>query len=214
MLYEQYRPKEWNEVVGQPKAIAQIQTLQKRGLAGHCFWISGNSGTGKTTIARLIAAEVADDFFVHEVDATDLTPAKLKSIEHESHLTSWGKGGRAFIVNEAHGLRKDTIRQLLVMLERVPSHVVWIFTTTRDGQEALFDDYDDAGPLLSRCIPLALTTQGLAQAFAKNVKRIAMEVGLDGRPIAEYVKLARKCGNNHRMMLQQIEAGVMAGGAA
>ena len=60
-------------------------------------------------------------------------------------------------MNEAHGLRKDVIRQMLVTLERIPSHVVWIFTTTTEGQEGLFEDYDDAAPLLSRCLPLPLS---------------------------------------------------------
>ena len=80
-------------------------------------------------------------------------------------ISGWGeKGGRAFLVNEAHGLRKDVIRQFLVMLERIPSHVVWIFTTTTEGEQGLFEDYDDAGPLLSRCLPLPLARRDLAKA--------------------------------------------------
>jgi DNA polymerase III gamma/tau subunit len=55
-LHEQYRPRDWSDVVGQDKAIAKIDALRNRGLAGRAFWISGSSGTGKTTVARLIAA--------------------------------------------------------------------------------------------------------------------------------------------------------------
>ena len=151
-LHEQYRPRSWSDVVGQDKAVAKIKAVARRGLAGRAFWISGQSGTGKTTIARLIAAEVASDVCTQELDATDLTPARLREIEKSmSQYGGWGKTGRAYIVNEAHGLRKDTIRQLLVLLERLPRHVVVIFTTTNDGQESLFDDHEDAHPLLSRC---------------------------------------------------------------
>lgn len=214
-LYEQYRPRSWPEVVGQDKILATVDSLRKRGLAGRAYWISGASGTGKTTIARLIADEVAAPLATEELDASRLTTASLADTERMLHYTGMddtGKGrrGRAVIVNEAHGLRKDVIRQLLVLLERIPGHAVLIFTTTADAQEKLFDDCDDAGPLLSRCIRLALGQRDLAKPFAARCKEIAMSAGLDGQPEAEYVKLARECRNNMRAMLQEIEAGKMA----
>lgn len=67
-LTEQYRPKSWDDVVGQDKIVSKIQALAKRGLAGRAYWLSGQSGTGKTTIARVIAADVADAFFISELD--------------------------------------------------------------------------------------------------------------------------------------------------
>src|SRR5262249_16674657 len=129
-LTEQYRPQTWSDVVGQDKVVHRIQALAKRGLAGRAYWISGQSGTGKTTIARLIAQEVADEFLIQEVDAASLTVNQLKELEREMHIHGWGKGGRAYLVNEAHALRKDVIRQMLVLLERIPAHVVIVFTTT------------------------------------------------------------------------------------
>jgi replication-associated recombination protein RarA len=169
-LVERYRPATWAEVVGQERIVGRIRQLAQRdALAGRAYWLSGQSGTGKTTIARLLAAEVADDFSTQEVDASALTVAALRELERESQVSGWGeKGGRAYLVNEAHGLRKDVIRQFLVLLERIPSHVVWLFTTTTEGEQGLFEDYDDAGPLLSRCPWRAVTLLRSSRSAARK----------------------------------------------
>lgn len=77
-LYERYRPQVWSEVVGQEKALNLIDRLRQRGsLTGRAFWITGNSGTDKTTIARLIADEVAGPLGVTELASGDLTPHRV-----------------------------------------------------------------------------------------------------------------------------------------
>ncbi len=211
-LYEQHRPKRLEDVLGQSKAVKTIQRLLSLGIGGRAIWISGASGTGKTTLARIVADSIADDFYIQEYDSADmLTVSEIDKLAKDMSYFAPGKGGRAYIINEAHGLRKASIRRLLGLLEHIPAHVVIIFTTTKEGESGLFDDNIDASPLLSRCIKIELTNQGLASVFAIHCMKIATAKNLNGKPLQSYIKLAAKCHNNCRAMLQEIESGYMIG---
>jgi len=74
-LFEQYRPKDWAEVVAQDGAIEQVHRVGRRGYSGRAWWTCGQSGMGKTTIARLIAREVASEWCIQELDASEVTPS-------------------------------------------------------------------------------------------------------------------------------------------
>lgn len=210
-LFEKYRPRTLDDVIAQPKACAQVRSLIARGVGGRAIWISGPSGSGKTTLAEIIAASIADDWMIHRVESgRELDADGLDAIRRQFELFGAGKGGRAIIINEAHGLNARAIDFLLTRLEAIPAHVVVVATSTFDGLDGLLTNQDQAKALMSRFIPVRTTSQGVAQAFAERAREIAQAEGLDGQPIGAYQRLLKECNNNMRAALQAIDGGCMA----
>lgn len=206
-LYERYRPQVWSEVVGQEKALSLIDRLRQRGsLTGRAFWITGNSGTGKTTIARLIADEVAGPLGVTELASGDLTPQRVYDLARGLKVVGLEKPGRVVIVNQSTPLRDDVVSVLLTILEQIPAHGVWIFTAMSDD---LLKNSPAADRFLSRCSKLALARRGLSEAFAERAQVIAEKEGLGGKPAKAYQRLAQDNRNNLRAMLSAIDDGAM-----
>ncbi len=208
MLYQTYRPREFEQFVGHEAAIKAIAALRSRGLGGRAFWITGPSGVGKTTLGYLLAADVSDPDNFEEIDAGQCMPRDVDEIEMRLRSRAIGlKSGRAVLINESHGLRQDAIRKLLVVLERIPRHVTWIFTTTDAGNRRLFKE--DAHPLLSRCLQIELTVDGFKEAMLTRAMEIAEREGLGGAPRDEFLRLANQCQWNFRQVLTEIELGRM-----
>lgn len=204
-LSEQYRPRTWDGVIAQPKAV---EYLRSENHGGNAYWITGASGTGKTTIARLIAADFADEYCISELDATKLTVSALDNVERETQFRPLGRGNWVYIVNEAHALRKDVITRLLTMLDPVPEYVCWVFTTICENTDE-FEAKRDAIPFLSRTIPVPLARRDLAKPFAEYLRSAAQAAGKDGQPIERYVNLVKDCRNNLREAFMRVQRGEM-----
>jgi len=216
-LYEKYRPKKFSEVVGQKKAIKRLTCIHKTtGIKGQVFWIVGESGTGKTTLARIIASYSASEFTTFEIDAQDLSLDMVREWERKCQLKPLsydGKpGGYAFVVNESHGLSNKVVSRLQTVLEdpNVQRNGTWIFTTTNQGQDRLFGDKFDACPFLSRAVCIDLEfDKGTLLEMAKRLSEIATIEDVNGKPLDAYCELIANCKGNMRQALQKIAAGEM-----
>jgi replication-associated recombination protein RarA len=211
-MASKYAPKTLADIVGQPKACAIAARLIGKG--GHAFFITGPTGTGKTSLANILAAAVASPECIMEVDSPrELDKESILNIRVTLRTFGMGKGGRALIINEAHGLTQSQIELFLGMIDscRMPKHSVVIFTTTKEGEESISDRSADAAPLLGRCKRISLTNQGLSRAFAEVVLKNAMAEGLadSATTIEDAMKLVAKHKNSLRAAYSDVESGAL-----
>lgn len=130
-LITKYRPQTFDDVVGQDAAVRALRaSVAKR--SARAYLLTGPSGTGKTTLARIVAAELgcapAD---LEEIDAATHTGVDdMRAVTAQQQYRPLGGGVRALVIDECHMLSKSAWNSLLKILEEPPAHVAWFLCTT------------------------------------------------------------------------------------
>ncbi len=210
-LFEKYRPRTFDDVIGQDKVIKTLKRMERLGqLPGNAYWITGNRGTGKTSTARILASKIADAADIVEVDARDCTLDFVREIVETFRTAdrcTLFELRKVWIINEADDLRADVMARFKTALDPVHPNCAVIFTCTKASAQLLWEDDEDAPQFLARCIPLAFTTRGLADAFAQRLHDCADAEGLNGKPIEWYKRMMMDNRNDLRAGFCQIQAG-------
>lgn len=130
-LYNKYRPRKFSQVLGHAPQVAALSGSVKRRNA-QSFVLSGPSGVGKTTLARIVARALGcEPQNLVEIDAATRSGVEaMRDVADAVSFKPFGGGAKAVIVDECHRLSGNAWDTLLKVVEEPPAHAFWFFCTT------------------------------------------------------------------------------------
>lgn len=207
-LQTKYRPRKLDEVLGQDAVVRALRAVvAKRTTAAYLF--SGPSGTGKTTLAGIVAdmLGVGPRGVLSVNAATNTGIDKMREVLETLRYRSFASksdstGARAIIIDEAHRLSGQAWDSMLLPLEKPPAHVTWFLCTTALAKVPK--------TIKTRCVSLQLKPVGESD-LRKLLDRVAREEGLRiERDVRDVI--VRESEGSPRQMLSNLAVCAEASG--
>lgn len=150
-LYRKYRSADFKSVIGQEPVTTTLANAVSQGRVSHAYLFSGPKGTGKTSVARILAravnctgpeprpcnrcpnclAIIGSNLDVIEIDAASNRGIDdIRDLREKVNLAPAGAAYKVFIIDEVHMLTKEAFNALLKTLEEPPAHAIFILATT------------------------------------------------------------------------------------